>query len=147
MVYSKKQTWFEIILCEKERNQFSPFSSQGFQIWMYRLCTFEIWVFKSETKRGYNTTTKYILRLKYGEKFYGKKIADCFWHGSLGFYLYIKKFCWPSVQITTLAALRAKLLSFMDVLKMSDDSHFGLGAQWSIWKNLIQKIVIYFFII
>ena len=31
--------------------------------------TFEIWVFKSETKRGYNTTTKYILRLKYGEKF------------------------------------------------------------------------------
>ena len=36
--------------------------------------TFEIWVFKSETKRGYNTTTKYILRLKYGEKFYGKKL-------------------------------------------------------------------------
>ena len=104
--------------------------------------TFEIWVFKSETKRGYNTTTKYILRLKYGEKFWGKKIADCFWHGSFGFYLYIKKFCWPSVQITTLAALRAKLLSFMDVLKMSDDSHFGLGTQWSIWKNLIRKIAI-----
>ena len=81
----------------------------------------KIWVFKNETKRGYNTTTKYILRLKYGEKFYGKKIADCFWHG-FGFYLYIKKFCWPSVQIT-----RAKLLSFMDVLKMSDDSHFRSG--------------------